>query len=394
MGAAPNFVQISPTLLAPRIPELGQIKIGGKGEERKARGSDRKYRLPVKYDHFVITKRTRDPQTDNLVKDEAIHRIVGLKPVELDVRLLFDRPEQNFQYFLAAYDGRSRRCSGNGVEAHDAVHGSIPCTCPWLKQHDGPYAGPKREIGRGAPVCKPHGRLSVILEAAESFGGFYTWRTTSWESVSSIKAQLDLYLGQFGYLSGLPLRMVLYPTTDTYVDENDVTKTSTSYKVALVLRGSFDTARQLASAAYERREQLALPPSPDQAVIHMKQLREAEEAEAEHIAQEFYPETQQAGETYIEVVGEVIDEEEEKAYARLEDLCRLTMELSEYAPDLINRQIAARSDSLDELAEKLKEKYPDAYAEAERRLTPEEEAGEPGFEEGAEAGDDEQRELL
>lgn len=372
-----NFVQISPKILEPRLPELGHIKIGGKGQERKAQGSNKKFRLPVKFDHFVLTKRTRDPQTDNLVRDEAIHARIGAKPTELDVRLLFDRPEQNFQYFLAAYDGKRLRCKGNGETAMDREHGSIPCACPWFKGHDAPYAGPTRppyeeylEDGkkkrRPAPTCKPHGRLSVIVEAAESFGGFYVFRTTSWETIRSIAAQLDTYLQQFGFLAGLPLRMVLYPATDTY-EEKGQTKTSTSYKVALVVRASFDTARQLAGEAYERRNQLALP-SPKQAEVHQRQLAEEEERDAAHIAAEFHPET---------VIGDdapdfmVVDDEEESDAEEeyLEALCRMTLEAADWEPDRINRQIAKYSADLAGLKEQLAEKMPKQLEQAEAFLS-------------------------
>ncbi len=363
MSTAPNFVQISSKLLAPRLPELGHIKIGGKGELRKSRGG-KEFRLPVKYDHFVVTRRDRDGKTENLVRDDRIHQAIGEVPKELDVRLLFDRPQQNFQYFLAAYDGRSKRCSGNGEVAHDREHGDIPCTCPWFTKHEGAYAGPKRPVGKNTPTCKPHGRLSVILEAAESFGGFYVFRTTSWETISSIAAQLDVFLAQFGFLSGLPLRMVVYPATDTY-EEDGQTKTSTSYKVALVLRGSFDTARQIAASAYERREQLALP-SPAQAVVHQQQLLEEEERDAEEISAEFHPET------YAEVVDAVVveaDSPEDLARERyVEDLIRTTLEAADWTPERVNEQIAKYSDNLEALLALLRERVPGRVQMAEELL--------------------------
>lgn len=334
-----NFVKISPKLLAPRLPELGQIKIGGKGAERTGSGG-KKFRLPEKYTHFVITKRSRDKTSDNLIVDTDLHKVIGSdKPTELDIRLLFDRPEQNFQYFLAAYDGRTKRCSGNGEVAEDRVHGQIPCTCPWLKVHQGPYEGPERPVsGKDSVVCKPHGRLSVILEDAKTFGGFWTFRTTSWESISSIAAQMELYLAQFGFLAGLPLKMVMYPTTDSY-EEGGVQKTSTSYKIALVLRGSFDTARQLAASAYERREQLALP-SPAQADAHQQQLLEAEERDAAEISAEFHPNT--VSEFFEADIVEEVDPEAEK----LEELVRLTLDYCDWEQDRINQYVAKFSDDL------------------------------------------------
>lgn len=362
--AGRNFVQIKTSVLEPRLPELGQIKIGGKGEKRGG------YRLPVKYDHFVVTKRERDKDSENLVRDNAIHRLVGARPKELDVRLLFDRPEQNFQYFLGAYDGRRPRCRGNGEVAHDREHGEVPCTCPWLKQHDGLYSGPDRPLtGDGALSCKPHGRLSVILEAAAAFGGFFLFRTTSWETISSIAAQLDTYLAQFGFLAGLPLKLVMYPTTDTYEDERGKSRSSTSYKVALVVRGSFDTARQLASAAYERREQLALPSS-RQAELHQQQMLQSEERDAEEISAEFHPESSGDGdgpgpEEWYEVVE---DEEGEEELAAKEDLIRTTLEFCDWKPERINKFVAGHSDDFDTAIKELEQRVPNAVEKARERI--------------------------
>lgn len=388
-----SFVQISTRILEPRLPELGHIKIGGKGDVRKSRGG-REFRLPEKYDHFVVTQRARDKKTENLMRDERVHGVIGAEPRELDVRLLFDEPAANWQAFLAAYDGRQKRCSGNGEQAEDAVHGAIPCTCPWFKGHAGEYTGPPRQLGQGAPTCKPHGRLSVILEAAETFGGFYVFRTTSWETIRSITASLQLYKEQFGYLAGLPLRMVIYPATDTY-EEGGTTKTSTSYKVALVLRGSFDTAKQIAKSAFEVREQLALP-SPAQADVHRKALLEDEERDAEEISQEFHPETAVAVEEYVE--GEVLTEEEaaeEELQKDLEELCRYALELVGWDKDRINRQIAKYSDDLRPLADVLREKMPREWMKAQEDLAPEDAAVEEVEEELADDGEAaEQEELL
>lgn len=354
MPERPRFVQIQPRVLDPRLPELGKIKIGGLGPERTSR-SGKKFRLPMKVGHFIVTGRERGAD-GNLVRDQVVHAKVGDKPVELDVRLLWDEPAANFQSYLAAHDGKRRVCTGDGVSAFDERHGAVPCTCPWFKQHEGPYTGPARPVGGNNPVCKPNGRLSVLLEAAETFGGFYVFRTTSWESISSISAQLQLFYEQFGFLRGLPLRLRVYPATDTY-EEGGQTKTSTSYKVAIVLRGDLDTAHQLAAAAYERRSQLALP-SPAQVEIHQQQLDAAEAAEAEDIAAEFYPEVAAA------VTDAEIVEEEDAAADQLEEICRYTLELADWKPQRINEQIAKYSSDLQTLAQKLQEVLPMEWQKA------------------------------
>ena len=348
-----NFTTISPNLLQPRIPELGKIKIGGKGK-RKTSSGGKQFRLPQKFDHFVVTTRMKD-NSDNWVRDAAVHETVGAEPKELDVRLMFDEPDQNFQYFLAAYDGQTKRCSGNGETAHDREHGQIPCTCPWLKVHEGPYAGPARKVGRGAPTCKPHGRLSVVLEAAKTYGGFYVFRTTSWESIRSIAAQLQTFRDQFGFLAGLPLRMVIYPAKDVTPDG-----TFESYKVALVVRASMDSALQLATQAHERRKMLPKGAMPE---VHQAQLLEAEESEAQDIAGEYHPETSPAEDEAEDAVAE-----EEEAEALLEDELRLTFELLEWDATTITKQVAKYSDDLTQLEAIVQEKAPKELEMAREEL--------------------------
>lgn len=359
-----TFIRISPNLLQPRIPELGKIKIGGKGELRRSDGG-KQFRLPQKYDHFVVTTRMKD-DSDNWVRDQVVHQKLGSKPKELDVRLMFDEPQENFQYFLAAYDGQTKRCSGDGQVAIDREHGEVPCTCPWLKVHDGPYTGPKRETGKKAPTCKPHGRLSVVLEAAETYGGFYVFRTTSWETIRSIAAQLDTFRGQFGFLAGLPLRMVIYPAKDVTPDG-----TFESYKVALVVRASMDTALQLATQAHERR---ALLPRGTMPEVHQAQLLEAEEREAKDIAEEFHSEVH--GDDSDPGTSEDQEDPSDPESERLEWLCRRVLDLEGTDPQQINDAIAKRSDQMDGLAEYIAGKRPDLWSQAKReweasQLTPE-----------------------
>lgn len=343
-----NYKSISPAVLEPRLPELGRVKIGGNGEIRRSKNG-KEFRLPVKYDSFRIVTRAKDDQ-DNWILDKAVHDKVGPKPRELDVRLLWDEPEQNFQFFLAAYEGRTRRCTGNGIEAQDAKDGKIPCTCPLLSQHEGAYKGPIRPVGR--VTCKPHGRLSMILEAAESFGGFYVFRTTSWESIRNIASQLQMYQAQFGFLAGLPLKLVMYPAQDSYEADGDggkVTKTSESYKVALVLRANYMKALEAASQARADRERLALPAGADAAGYHQKQLMAAEEVEAEEIAVEFHPETQDGYEAPDDPEYEVVEDTPDPERDRIEALCTVTLELMEWDQIRINRQLAKYAGRLPEL---------------------------------------------
>lgn len=261
--APPLRRTISPNLLRPRPMELGKIKIGGKGKEVQTRRGAT-MRLPEKFDHFVITTRQRGSD-ENFVIDEEIHSILGPEPESLDVRLMFDSVEENFQSEMLVYKGREKVFVCDGERARNLHTGN-----------EGPCL---RAQGRECP-CKPFGRLAVILEAAPHYGGFYLFRTTSWETINNLQTTLTL-LAQFGSLRGLPLRLVIYPATDTHE-----AGTSTSYKVGIVLRADYETARNVALEFHradriERRELKLLAAGVEEVI------QEGEELEAVDIDEEF-----------------------------------------------------------------------------------------------------------
>jgi len=353
-----QYTSISTDVLTPRLPELGKIRIGMKGKEVKTK-KGATFRLPKKIDYFRVVTRRKD-DTDNWILDDRVHDKVGPEPTELDVRLLFDAPDENFQFFLAAYTGPGQcRCKGDGETAWDSeLEQEIPCPCPMLKQFEGQYDGPKRPA---KVACKPYGRLSVALEAAESFGGFYVFRTTSWETISNLASQLNVFRAQFGFLAGLPLKLVIYPAQVQYDDGGNV-KTGEAYKVALVLRASYMEALKLASAAHEQRTRLALPAGADVARAHQERLAAAEEEEAEEISGEFYPEAHAGDETDYTIV----DDAEGRGEALLEDLCVATLEIAAWEQIQITKQIAKYEGRLAELLPVLWENMP---AEVEKAAT-------------------------
>jgi hypothetical protein len=345
------IVQISPRLLQPRIAELGHVKIGGRGDKKQA--GTRIWYVPKKFDHFVVTRRDRAKDgSENYVPDTAIMTAVGATPRELDVHLMWDEPERNFQYFLAAYDGKRLRCRGDGEHAHDREQGDIPCTCPLLKQHQGEYAGPERPKDVS---CKPFGRLSVILDAGETFGGYHVFRTTSWETISAIAGALQLFRGEFGGLRGLPLKLVAFPTTDTY-EQNGQTKTSRSLKVTLVLRANQEAAYRLAAVAREWRSQFLLPAgeTTELAERHQQDLEQAEVRQAEAIAGEFHPKDEP---------GEYFEVEDEEAHP-LESVCRRALEIAGVEVIRVNRAFVEYAGRITELAAEIEVKRPAAWKQA------------------------------
>lgn len=254
---------ISTEFLAPRLPCLGAIKLGGKKAGQK---------YPEKFDSFVIVTRMRGPD-GNFVRDAEVHRRLGTeKPMELDVRLPFETPAQNFYAQMLAYQGKTRLSECDGESCRSMQTGTI-AVC-------------SRRQGREC-ACKPYGRLSVILEAASTFGGVHVFRTTSWESVNSLQSAVRMFYQQFGSLRGLPLKLVCYPAEVRFKGADGQEATGTALKVGLVLRATYEEASQVAlefhrTNALARREilQLAAGVSAELAAI------DADEA---GIGEEFFP---------------------------------------------------------------------------------------------------------
>lgn len=372
MNARHKVTRVSANVIEPEVPALRRIKIGGR-KQKRGRGF-----LPEKWDHFKVTFAAREQQEPkNFVIDEAFHQAIGdPKPKELDVRLLWDEVEKNFETKLMAYRGRDLVCVGNGERAWDRdLEEEIPCTCPLLASHDGKYEGPKRDMEKA--TCKPYGALKVLLEAQKTFGGVALFDTTSYHTIRGILGQLEDYRDRFGFLAGLPLKMVLVPDTASPKGEN---ATYTIYKVALVLRADFDTALQLAAAARERREQYALPAG-EQLVQIEERVAEAQEENLEGIAEEYYPPTAPA-----EAPEFADDDRPAEDEQLLEDMIRLALETMEWSQKRINRQIAKYSADLTELEAILEREAPKEMEFARSELARAEEAPET---EGAEEDEDE-----
>jgi hypothetical protein len=194
--------------LRPALAERGKIKIGDKGQVITSR-QGKKFQPPLKLDHFRITTTERD-EADRLIEDKELTAKLapedGGKIREIPIRLLYDDPELNFPTWLAAYDGNKLWCVGDGESAErlqDNKAGRQVVKCP-CEHSDPNYTGPRK--------CKPNGKLLVVIEGAERIGGVWTFRTTSYNSVTAIMSSLALIKTMTGgYLSGIPLRLVVGP---------------------------------------------------------------------------------------------------------------------------------------------------------------------------------------
>ena len=300
------YTEIDDGFLPPRDPVLGYIKVGGRDATiRYARGTGRPWVAPTRFldpARFEITsreKRTKKvkgkPGTSaagedftldlGYVRDTAFHEHedVGQAPSALRIRLLYPRWNQNLIAFLGAYGSGAWVCRGNGVEATDIKRGECVCPCPRLIQFSGKYEGTKPA---DKLICKPHAVLNVMLEDAGVFGGFWAFKTTSYETISNLTKSLRMFEEMFGRIDGLPLELRVMATTKSLPGGG----TTVQPIVTLVLPASMDGARQLAKdAATESRKYLPAGGELDE-TKYLEAVADEMEAEAESYAGEFLPE--------------------------------------------------------------------------------------------------------
>lgn len=186
-----------------KLPEVGKIKIGKKGEERKS-ASGGTYRIPTFTDHFTVTTTTKDRAGD-FIPDAKIMEQIGANCKELDVVLLYDDIDLNYVEYLGVYNGRTLWCRGNGETAFrlkdDKTGEKTQMACPC------PLASPAADGTKAK--CGPHGVLSVLLpKASSSIGGVYTLRTASANSCRNLRASM-MFIKSLtgGVLSRIPLKL-------------------------------------------------------------------------------------------------------------------------------------------------------------------------------------------
>ncbi len=256
----------------PALKEIGKIKIGQKGEVTTS-SKGNQFRPPQKFDHFEIMSLMRDEKGDFI--HDPIMSILGEKPKELDVLLLYNDPTLNFSTRYAAYRGGKCLCQGDGQTGKTMEGDTIVCNpdaCEMFQE-------------RG---CKPNGILSVILTRSPRLGGVYKFRTTSYNSIRSILSSM-FYLASLtgGVLANIPLKLTVSPMM---VQPKDSQTVQTIYVVNLEFAGThpelFARAVEVAKFQSEMREQIKkLEATARLALSAPESEEEIKEAEAE-----FYPE--------------------------------------------------------------------------------------------------------
>jgi hypothetical protein len=282
---------ISRKLLKRRPQEIGRIKIGGKGELRN-KGKSNEFRLPVKFDHFVVTKHVRGSD-ENYIRDEQIHEhpSVGPEPTELAGLLMFDRPEDNFHSEMAIWKGRGKDSKVVTCDGETAT-----------KLTTGEQGACALASGKEC-ACKPYGRLHIQLWASPHTLGYHVFRTTSWESVNNIQTTLEDIYERFGTCYNAPVKLVAYPSEDRHDGG-----TSTSLKVGLVLAVPMEDAALRMARAQEHLQIARGEVKQIAASVHEDQDARDEE-DARHIADEFFPPS--TGEIVQDALRAPDEEEEE-----------------------------------------------------------------------------------
>jgi len=254
------------------LKEIGAIKIGGPGEEKQ--GKNGPYRLPVKFDHFVVNTKNKDAQ-GNFIPDAAIMKTIGHEAKEIDVCLLYNDPTLNFYTRYNEYKGGKRMCSGDGEHATKEDGSKLICdpdTCPTFK----------------AKKCKANGILSVVLPAAPRLGGVYKFRTTSFNSIRSILSSM-FFLQSLtgGILANIPLKLTVSPQSVNPVGSPTA---QTIYVVNLEYAGTVDDLhRQTVALMTERATmQHKIAELESQARVALGMPESAEEIL--DVENEFYPE--------------------------------------------------------------------------------------------------------
>jgi hypothetical protein len=177
--------------------------------------------------------------------DEALRKKnEGGKLRSIPVRMPFNDPNLNLRAEYSLYDRTTGRpfCVGNGETGRrDGKEGitSLPCPSPGLC-----------ELGR--TICKPYGRLNVVVGDGDDLGTFIV-RTTSFNSIRTLAARLHYFnAASRGLLACLPLELKLrgksttqsYRSAIYYVDL--VVQSGLSLEEAITQARELDTRRKAA----------------------------------------------------------------------------------------------------------------------------------------------------
>ncbi|MDC7697613.1 recombination directionality factor [Vogesella indigofera] len=270
--------------LAITPPVIGRISIG------KLVQKDHKW-LPEKDDSFTLTTQVqnRDGWLLHPLHQALLEQASNGKIRAIPVRLLFNSSELNLRAEYSAFDRSNGRplCVGNGETARrSSKEGLEEVSC----------SGPDRCPFGQSVGCKLYGRLNVQVDGQQDALGTFIFRTTGYNSVRTLAARLKYFEALSGGLTHyLPLLLRLRAKTTTQSYRTPV------YFVDLTLRDGDDLAKVVAQAKVEAEQALEAGIDTVQLEAAAKQLLqngqfEDTEEEVPQLLEEFYPDTETAGE--------------------------------------------------------------------------------------------------
>lgn len=294
----PNSVPIT-DIIPVRVVEIGKIKIGGLGATRTSQ-TGTTWRLPEKYDHFVVTTMHRNEAGDLLpdaklmakLKDEYADSDGKVRV--LPIQVLSDDIDDILQSSYLFYSGRKMAARSDGksltrwIDFDKNIWLAEPVDEPWTD------AWKNRTDKNGNRIFKLNTIFNCVITASDAkWGGIYRFRTTSQitseQLVSTLLALKDL---TGGVLRGLPLRLAVRPMRVNPLVKGKATS-SVVYVVHVELHGAdIMSVRQMALnyAKFELENRSAI----EHSRIEYKKLLALPgyyENSREHaeVASEFYP---------------------------------------------------------------------------------------------------------
>lgn len=184
------------------------------GEKRTSVRTGKEY--PAKLEYFKF-----DPVDDAL--RPLFEARYGTQPKSIPVMLPTHEPQEVFPHFYQYWQGSKLLCEGNNETAQRrnlqaGTSEEIPCdeNCPFRQKGD----------------CKPTGLLKVLLYELPTFHVFEV-RTSGINSIINLNTGLEMILGAFGKLAGVPLVLSLVERTATVEG-----KAQTIYTLQLDVRKS------------------------------------------------------------------------------------------------------------------------------------------------------------
>lgn len=261
--------------LAVTPPVVGRITIG-KVVEKQGK------RLPEKDDQFTITSQVqnREGWVSHPV-DEGLRKAQNGKIRSIPIRLMFNDPDLNFRAEYSLFDRDTGRplCVGNGEACKRATEEGVktfPCPSP----EGCPLAAGK--------LCKPFGRLNVIIGDDDDLGTFI-FRTTGFNSIRTLTARLHYFQAVSGNrLACLPLELRLRGKSTRQSHGAPIYYVDLTVRLGMSIEEALAEARQLA----DERQAAGF----DQAGLDEAARRgfangafEESEEEAAGVVEEFFP---------------------------------------------------------------------------------------------------------